>query len=271
MMKKIFGLSMLLLVAMLMMTCAQNEDKDGYLVTGWKLKLKAFSTFETNGEKRPQPAACGQCFTLVCNSDGSVQGQGVDNSFTAQYAVNGDRISFSNLRVSNSATNVEDEKTYFAFLRLINKFKIKGSDIYLYVENDENYLVFETYDDVKDVAFSTFTLPKGSKWADSMEKGKVYRVDNARELQSLISSEVDGSLPDVDFSKKTVLVVGGLSSKGIENVTYQPIRKGDAYTVEVFVEQNLASVMQPWTVAVVIDKAEAGATFKPDVVYSLSE
>lgn len=271
--KKIYYLTILLLTASLLTMCAKDEDKPGYLERGWHLKLKGFTTSDIKGLKRPMPTTGYSSFTLTCRSDGSAVGHGEANAFTAQYVINGDRISFSGLKTTHFESDFEDEESYFSLLRFVTKFRFHGSDLYMYVGNDENYLVFEAYDTAKDISASRLTLPDGCQWKDGLEDGKIYRVGNAADLQALIScdardDEETTELPEVNFDKQSVLLIKGTSTAGIDKIDYDLILKNNQYKMGVFVAQNTATVIESWVLALVTNRAEADAEITPDVVYS---
>ena len=59
----------------------------------------------------------------------------------------------------------------------------------------------------------------------------------------------------IDFKKHTLLLVKGVSPKGIEEIL-KSITKidGEKYAFKIIVKMNLASVLEPWCVAYIIPK-----------------
>lgn len=267
-MKKGFYLFTLIILVLAFAACAQNDDEKHYFEQGWHLKLVEYKTSNMEETRRPMPTAFNDRFVLTCRSDGDTYGFGEVNSFTANYNINGDRISFVNLKSSNNLTKYGDEEIFFSLLRLVTKFKFKGDKLYMYVENDDNYLMFDDIGKVSVVSSTIYRLPKGAQWVGDREAGVVYRANSMDELKAWVSMDEEVELNDVDFSKKTLLLLSGTSMSGISSIDHELTKKGANYKLSIFVEQSAATVVQQWTVAIVVDKLANDASINTDIVYS---
>lgn len=267
-MKKGFYLLALIALVVSFVACVQDDDKKHYFEQGWHLKLVEFKTSNMKEGRRPMPTAYNNHFVLTCRSDGDAYGFGEVNSYTASYNINGDRISFTNLKASTIEPKYGDESIFCSLLRLVTRFKFKGDKLYMYVASDDNYLVFEDIGKVSVLTSSIFWLPKGAQWQGQWESEKVYRADSMDELKAWVSLDEGVELNEVDFSKKTLLLLNGVSLNGITSIDHELTKKGDKYKLSVFVEQDLTAVVRHWTLALLVDKLADGVQIETDVVHS---
>lgn len=57
------------------------------------------------------------------------------------------------------------------------------------------------------ITVTNFSLPEGCQWKSSLEKDKLYRVDDQIQLKTLINYEDESVLSKINFDGKTLLLV----------------------------------------------------------------
>lgn len=270
MMKNILYLLIISVLALGFVACAEDDDKDHYFEQGWHLKLRGYKKTGMTKMQAPRPAADYRYFRMTCRTDGDVHGRGEENIFTAKYSINGNRIQYTEVKSSSVESEYEDEKAALGLLRQVTKFKYEGKFLFMYVQNEENLLMYERFDVMKDIKSSKYALPEGYALKASAKEGEVYRANSVGELGELL--EVTGEeaqLPEVDFEKQMVLLVNVRSSNKIKEIKSELAQIDHRYEWSLFVVQDDAEVASVQTMAIVTDKLAESEKLSTDIVYSL--
>lgn len=104
----------------------------------------------------------------------------------------------------------------------------------------------------------SFELSEGCNW-QKLEKNKLYRINNLKDLTAITDCQAETQLPKVDFDSHTLLVVSGVSPYGIseENGKHKidnTLSTGNKFVFTVQLHNTLAAVLDEWTVAVIAPK-----------------
>ena len=137
------------------MTACENEDNpvdipvDNKIIGTWSLY-----GFGTIGEDKVQEVNdklekwwLDKRFTLVFMGDGTLKGQTWANEILGEYKIHGNLIEFANLRTTLMAEQNDGEKYYIALLS-VTHFEIKGDQLLLYYNDQQNYLLFDNVEKI---------------------------------------------------------------------------------------------------------------------------
>jgi hypothetical protein len=80
----------------------------------------------------------------------------------------------------------------------------------------------------------------------------VYIINSNEELANYINCEND--LPQIDFSKQTLLVTCGRAPNGISNITSELTSNGGTYTLNIDILLEITAVAMGWEIALLTDK-----------------
>lgn len=233
------------------MAC-EEEDKEHYFEQGWHLKLKGYKTSKMQKIQPPRPSADSRYYRMNCTTDGDVSGRNEMNTFTAKYSLNGNGISFSEVKSTNSESIYEDEYIILNLLRQVNRFKSDGKYLYMYVLNQDNVLIYETYKKISVVESKDLPLTNNSSLKAEAKAGEIYRANSKQEFEELMKDggrEVD--LSNVDFEKEMILLIKVTSNENIKIVKSQLTKWDQHYEWSLFVEQGSHETLSEQTVAIV--------------------
>lgn len=108
-----------------------------------------------------------------------------------------------------------------------------------------------------DITYKEYTLYGSScDWNLPDDYNNVIVVDSDEELARYITSESGENYPAVDFSKYTMIIAHGYSLKGISNKQIESFQRVSATEIalNVAIYRNGAEVVEPWTIALLVDK-----------------
>ena len=108
-----------------------------------------------------------------------------------------------------------------------------------------------------DITYKEYTLYGSScDWNLPDDYNNVIVVDSDEELARYIVSESGENYPAVDFSKYTMIISHGYSLKGISNKQIESFQRVSATEIalNVAIYRNGAEVVEPWTIALLVDK-----------------
>ena len=108
-----------------------------------------------------------------------------------------------------------------------------------------------------DITYKEYTLYGSScDWNLPDDYNNVIVVDSDEELARYITSESGDNYPAVDFSKYTMIIAHGYSLKGISNKQIESFQRVSATEIalNVVIYRNGAEVVEPWTIALLVDK-----------------
>lgn len=110
------------------------------------------------------------------------------------------------------------------------------------------------------------------KWNDLLtpKNDTVYIVNSDKELQQF-RQEVENLIPttDVDYTKSSVLILGGTATSGIDTIAGQYIQTGaQAYNLSLQVRLNETTEAPVWAQAIVVPKLDSTAVIGCKVIYT---
>jgi hypothetical protein len=84
-----------------------------------------------------------------------------------------------------------------------------------------------------------------------MQHDSVYVINREEEWANIFTCE---SSPQIDFSKKTILIVFGGTTNGVSNISKKLLFEDDLLYLMVDIELNMTAVAQGWHVILITDK-----------------
>jgi hypothetical protein len=120
-----------------------------------------------------------------------------------------------------------------------------------------------------DIPFTEYSLEGTScQWENLNYDETVIIINSAEELENYISC-TEGSYPEIDFSQYTLLLVSGETPNGIEEITVKDLQQLSANEYELNIEilLNDATVLQKWTIALVVEKLSGESAVELNIIY----
>jgi hypothetical protein len=111
-----------------------------------------------------------------------------------------------------------------------------------------------------EISFTEYSLAGISCWWTNFDFGKVTIINSNAELEKYVTC-TEGTLPEIDFSKNTLLRAGGGTTNGVAKITTSFYQNSDnKYTLNVKILLNFTMVAEGWAIGIVVpklsDKAE---------------
>lgn len=121
-----------------------------------------------------------------------------------------------------------------------------------------------------DITYKEYTLYGSScDWNLPDDYNNVIVVDSDEELARYIASESGENYPAVDFSKYTMIIAHGYSLNGISNKQIESFQRVSATEIalNIAIYQDMTDVVEPWTIALLVDKWDRLYNIDLRVVY----
>ncbi len=121
-----------------------------------------------------------------------------------------------------------------------------------------------------DITYKEYTLYGSScDWNLPDDYNNVIVVDSDEELARYIASESGENFPAVDFSKYTMIIAHGYSLNGISNKQIESFQRISATEIalNIAIYQDMTDVVEPWTIALLVDKWDRLYNINLDVDY----
>jgi len=143
----------------------------------------------------------------------------------------------------------------------VNVIFINDVQVYCY---NENY--------PKEVLFEEYSLEGTScRWTNLNYDKSLIVINSNEELGNFINC-TDGSYPEIDFTKQTLLLMSGGTSMGIEAIEKRLQQISDsAYKLDIEILLNDATVAPKWVIALVINKINKDSNIEVDVTINIEE
>lgn len=110
------------------------------------------------------------------------------------------------------------------------------------------------------ISFEVFSLSEtGCEWAEQRysHEDEVIVINSLSELADYVTCAEEGRVPGIDFSQHTLLLARGVRPYDnyavMESLQQFP---GQGYVMNVELKSNLAAVITPWRVAIIVKKIE---------------
>lgn len=93
-------------------------------------------------------------------------------------------------------------------------------------------------------------------WANRENDGKVVIINSDEEMQQYVSCHMNSNYPPFDFSKQSLLLVGGVASSGIYDIYGTSIQQvsSNEYELKIVIRLNEIPTPLEWDIAVRVDK-----------------
>lgn len=128
------------------------------------------------------------------------------------------------------------------------------------------YCICFSCNDDKESSISRYNIPYSLQ--PDIEKDAIVIIDSeAAFREAFVNTE--SSLPAINFKDSNLLLVSGVSSSGISELDTDFIKDGSKYRLNIEVEQNYATVVQPWCIGYRIPKDLKRGDVVLNIKYSL--
>jgi hypothetical protein len=101
------------------------------------------------------------------------------------------------------------------------------------------------------IPITNFNIQNYGCSTETMQSNSVYVINSEEEFAEYYNCETD---PQIDFSKKTLLVTYGYATYGISNIATELSKKDNVYFLTVDITLGDATVVERWHIAVIADK-----------------
>ncbi|MDR2126336.1 MAG: hypothetical protein LBP63_05870 [Prevotellaceae bacterium] len=91
------------------------------------------------------------------------------------------------------------------------------------------------------------------QWVNLDYNGSVIVINSKTELEKYITC-TEGTFPEIDFAKNTLLIACGSTTNGIQYIQKKFFKKINMYMLEIEITLNDATVAQPWIATLVTNK-----------------
>jgi hypothetical protein len=123
-----------------------------------------------------------------------------------------------------------------------------------------------------EIPFTEYSLVGTScQWTNLGYDGKVITINSNAELEKYITC-TDGTFPEIDFSKNTLLLASGKATSGIGKITPSFYRNSDnKYTLNISILIGIAAIVQNWSISIVAPTLPDNAEIDFNISQSLYE
>ena len=139
-MKKIFLFFSMLLAMGLSSACSnETEGEDDLSNTSWR--LLGFCSMDSNELQSIQPENCDNCYVLTFSTDGIFSGRTASNKFEGAYSA--EKGLFAILKCTTTKVgDIYDNDRFYTALLNSTHYSISDSQLKLFYNNKQNYLIF---------------------------------------------------------------------------------------------------------------------------------
>lgn len=113
----------------------------------------------------------------------------------------------------------------------------------------------ENPDFPKDVSYQEYSLSGSCQWSNLPYNEKVIIINSQEELERYVSCNEE-SYPAINFSKQSLLLASGKTNSGVSEIAVTDLKQLSAnlYKLNIEITLNHTDVIEPWCVALVVDK-----------------
>jgi hypothetical protein len=105
-----------------------------------------------------------------------------------------------------------------------------------------------------EISFTEYSLVGiDCDWRNLDHDHKVIIINSKTELEKYVVC-TEGTFPDIDFSKHTLLLTSGGTGYGIQYLSKKFLFTENSYILEIEITLNDATVVEVWRVALITDK-----------------
>jgi hypothetical protein len=124
----------------------------------------------------------------------------------------------------------------------------------------------EKEEKVIEIPFTEYSLMGTScQWTNLAYKGKVIVVNSNEELEQYVTC-TEGSCPEIDFAKNTLLLANGGTTNGVNKITPSFFQNSTyKYQLNVTILLDFTMVAQGWHISIIVPKLPNQAEIILDV------
>ena len=146
-MKKLFFIAAIALLGGMLTACSSSDDEykgkddgpDNLPNTSWK--FYGFGSKNDSKVREAIPNDCETCFIVTFDDKGAITGKTTTNDFVGEYTINGDELCLKNVGTTKVG-EIGDGEEFYTSLLSCSHFSIVGKRLFLYYNNEQNYLLF---------------------------------------------------------------------------------------------------------------------------------
>lgn len=122
---------------------------------------------------------------------------------------------------------------------------------------EEDILIETPVDNPREPSLEVYSLyGTMCNWVNRENDGKVVIINSDEEMQQYVSCHMNRNYPPFDFSKQSLLLVGGVASSGIYDIYGTSIQQlsSNEYELKAVIRLNEIPTPLEWDIAVRVDK-----------------
>jgi hypothetical protein len=106
----------------------------------------------------------------------------------------------------------------------------------------------------EEIPFTEYPIGESCRWANLKYDQKAIIINSRTDVEEYVSCE-SGGFPEIDFSKQSLLLVSGVSTSGIKQIS-KLLRQTDQnrYSFDIDITLNMTTEAPRWTVAILTSK-----------------
>jgi hypothetical protein len=120
-------------------------------------------------------------------------------------------------------------------------------------------------EEATEVPFTEYSLAETSCWWSNLDIKEIIIINSNAELEKYITC-TEGTFPEVDFSKNTLLIAHGGATNGVGKITpsfYQ--NSAYKYTLNVSIVLGITMVAEGWSITILVPKISDNAEINLNV------
>jgi heat shock protein HslJ len=122
-----------------------TKDSTATNLAGTKWKLVKFVNVSEGITKDPEPSS-DSCYWIMFNNDGTMCGQSSTNELFGYYQINFSTLTIQLLVGGTKISEMFDGSLYMEKINLVDSFNLTNTDLKMYYNNQQNYLLFKSLD-----------------------------------------------------------------------------------------------------------------------------
>jgi heat shock protein HslJ len=251
----------------------QLPDTEYLIGTSWK--LVAFVNDVDGIVKTPEPVSENN-YWITFNKDGTFSAQSAVNELEGSYTINPATSTISITELGGTKINEQPDGDLFVQqLQSIQSFSVEQSSLKLY-HTEKDYLLFTVHkeepeikpiDQSNEISITEEYEMRDlcNKWINLKRDEKVLIINSQVEMEPYIN-RATGYIPNIDFSKQTLLLISGGTTSGIHalNASLEEVAPNE-YKIDITIDLDWTTFPPKWVVEIVMPKISPDANFSVSV------
>jgi hypothetical protein len=123
----------------------------------------------------------------------------------------------------------------------------------------------ETNEQPVEISFVEYSLPDTNcQWKNLAHNNNLIVINRIAELKNYCDC-TEGSYPDIDFEKNTLLIAGGGTTNGIHKMTTELSLKNNIYYLNIDIALDFTTVAQGWSIVVITEKINSNNNIRLNI------